>query len=200
MERANKGDQAMQFILNLWDRLRKFDPRSLTPAQIVVGIAAILVGFWAIGLAMSALMWLLNIIMPFALVVVLSYFGYNFLKSRSENLPAEAMKSGKEKRVDEALANVEAVKRGEDPNMNQKTANVLEDEASMIEEPVIEDNSDEKLVVKQIINPETGFKEPDIARLIEREEAKLKEVGQVNDSVMAQLEARRKRLKGSEGE
>ena len=182
----------MQFLLNVWDRIRKFDPRSLTPAQIIVGIAAILVGFWAVGLAMSALMWILNIIMPFALVVVLAYFGYNFLKSRSENLPAEAMKSDKVKRVDEAMANVEAVKRGEDPNMKQKTANVLEDEAAMIEEAP--EDTDEKLVVKQIINPETGFKEPDIARLVEREEAKLKEVGQVNDAVMAQLEARRKKL------
>jgi hypothetical protein len=200
MERAKKGDQAMQFLLNVWDRLRKFDPRSLTPAQIIVGIAAILVGFWAIGLAMSALMWLLNIIMPFALLVVVGYFGFNFLKSRSENLPQEAMKSDKEKRVDEALANVEAVKRGEDPNMNQKTAHVLEDEAMMIEDVETSEVDEEKLVVKQIINPETGFKEPDIARLIEREEAKLKEVGKVNDSVMAQLEARRKKLqnKGDE--
>jgi hypothetical protein len=182
----------MQFLLNVWDRIRKFDPRSLTPAQIIVGIAAILVGFWAIGLAMSALMWVLNIIMPFALVVVLGYFGYNFLKSRSENLPPEAMKSDKAKRVDEAMANVEAVKRGEDPNMKQKTAHVLEDEATMIEE--VAEESDEKLVVKQIINPETGFKEPDIARLVEREEAKLKEADKINDAVMAQIEARRKKL------
>lgn len=185
----------MQFLLNLWDRIRKFDPRSLTPAQLVVGIAAILVGFWAVGLAMSAIMWLLNIIMPFALMLVLGYFGYNFLKSRSENLPEEAMKSGNQKRVDEALANVEAVKRGEDLNMKQKTANVLEDEATMIEEAPVELAADEeKLVVKQIINPETGFKEPDIARLIEREESKLKEADKVNDAVMAQIEARRKRL------
>src|SRR5690348_12686828 len=103
-----QGDFAMQFLLNIWDRVRKFDPRSLTPAQIIVGIAAILVAVWGIGLAMSAIMWLLNIIMPFALLVVAGYFGYNWLKSRNENLPAEAMKSDKEKRVDEALANVEA--------------------------------------------------------------------------------------------
>jgi hypothetical protein len=189
----------MQFLLNIWDRLRKFDPRSLSPAQIIVGIAAILVGFWAVGLAMSALMWILNIIMPFALVVVVGYFGYNWLKSRSENLPAEAMKSDKEKRVEEALANVEAVKRGENPNQKAKTVNVLEDEATMIEASP-EDESDEKLVIKQIINPETGFKEPDIARLVEHEEAKLKEVDKINDAVLAQIEARRKKLqnKGSE--
>lgn len=191
----------MQFLLNLWDRIRKFDPRSLTPAQIVVGIAGVLVGIWAIGLAMSAIMWLLNIIMPFALLVVVAYFGYNWFSSRSENLPEEALKSDKQKRVDEALANVEAVKRGENPNMNQKTANVLEDEATTIEE-VYEDASidEEKLVVKQIINPETGFKEPDIARLVEREEAKLKEVDKVNDAVKAQIEARRKRLQNNDND
>lgn len=189
----------MQFLLNLWDRVRKFDPRSLTPAQIIVGIASILVGFWAIGLAMSAIMWLLNIIMPFALLVVVGYFGYNWFSSRSESLPEEALKSDKQKRVDEALANVEAVKRGEDPNMKQKTANVLEDEETTVEELYTEAVDEEKLVVKQIINPETGFKEPDIARLVEREEAKLKEVDKVNDAVMAQIEARRKRLQNKDG-
>jgi hypothetical protein len=199
MREVNKGELAMQFLLNIWDRIRKFDPRSLTPAQIIVGIAAILVAVWGIGLAMSAVMWLLNIIMPFALLVVAGYFGYNWLKSRSENLPAEAMKSDKEKRVDEAMANVEAVKRGEDPNMKAKTVNVLEDEATMIETSPDEE-SDEKLVVKQIVNPETGFKEPDLARLIEHEEAKLKEADKVNDSVLAQIEARRKRLQNKGGE
>jgi hypothetical protein len=189
----------MQFILNIWDRLRKFDPRNLTPAQIIVGIAAILVGFWAIGLAMSAIMWLLNIIMPFALLTVAGYFGYNWLKSRSENLPAEAMKSDKEKRVEAAMANVEAVKRGEDPSQKAKTVNVLEDEATMIEASPADD-SDDKLVIKQIINPETGFKEPDIARLVEHEEAKLKEIDKVNDAVLSQIEARRKRLQNKGGE
>jgi hypothetical protein len=97
------------------------------------------------------------------------------------------------------MANVEAVKRGEDINMKAKTVNVLEDEATMIETSP-QDESDEKLVVKQIVNPETGFKEPDIARLIEHEEAKLKEADQVNDAVLAQIEARRKRLQNKGGE
>ena len=59
---------------------------------------------------------------------------------------------------------------------------------------------DEKLVVKQIINPETGFKEPDISRLIEREEQKLKEIDRNNEEVLSQIEQRRRRLLGKDGQ
>jgi phage shock protein PspC (stress-responsive transcriptional regulator) len=192
----------MQFLLDIWDRIRRFDPRSLSLAQIIVGIAGGLVVIWGIGQLMSAILWLLNIIMPFAAGIVILYIAYNWLQSRSESLPAEAKKSDKEKRVDEALANVEAVKRGENPNKKVAaqpvvTQNTLEDLA-VSEAETFTQEADDNLVVKQVINPETGFKEPDITRLIEREEEKLKEADKINDAVLSQIEARRKKLKGGE--
>lgn len=192
----------MQFLLDIWDRIRRFDPRSLSLAQIIVGIAGGLVVIWGIGQLMSAILWLLNIIMPFAAGIVILYIAYNWLQSRSESLPAEAKKSDKEKRVDEALANVEAVKRGENPNKKVAaqpvvTQNTLEDVA-VSEAETFSQETEDNLVVKQVVNPETGFKEPDITRLIEREEQKLKEADKINDAVLSQIEARRKKLKGGE--
>ncbi len=89
------------------------------------------------------------------------------------------------------MANVQAVSQEQDANVEVGT----QIEVNEAEEVTVEVAEEDNLVVKQVVNPETGFKEPDITRLIEHEEAKLKEADKVNDDIMAQIEARRKRLK-----
>ncbi len=178
----------MQFFMNLWNRIRKFDPRRLTPMQIILGIATAIIALWLVGVVLNAIMAIFNFLVPVAIVVVAGYFGYQWLSNRAARMPEQvSTKSKKERVVEDAVANVEAAE--------SETQFIVEETVS---ESVEEE--DDPLVIKQVVNPETGFKEPDIARLIEREEAMLKEADEVNDSVMSQLEARRRRLLGQEGE
>lgn len=168
-------------MLEWINRIRNLDPRKWKPWQIVLAIALTIVGLWLLSFIFSLAMTLL----PVAIGVILVYFAYRWLSSRSEDIPAEMKMSQKEKNVDQALKNVKAQK-------SQDDLAILELDTSAL---AIEEEADnEKLIVRQVVNPETGFKEPDISRLIAHEEAKLKEAKQVTDDVKAQLEARRKRL------
>jgi hypothetical protein len=161
----------MQNLLTLWDRIRNFDPRKLTIPQIVIGVAVVIVALWLVGRVLA----LLTALVPIAILILAGFFGYRWLSSRSEQIPVEAKKSQQERAVDAAVATVTAAESGVMPAVQ-----VAEDDGN--------------LTIKQVINPETGFKEPDITRLVEREEQKLKEADKVNDQVMAQIEERRRRL------
>jgi len=185
----------LQNGLNVWERIKRFDFRELTATQIFFGIAGFLVALWAIGWVLSFILGILNFIGPLALISMVLFMGYRWSQSRGEELPDEMKKSKKERDVDEAVANVQA-------HLNETGQDELEavDSGSRIEvdeseEVVVEMAEEDNLIVKQVVNPETGFKEPDITRLIEHEEAKLKDADKVNDDIMAQIEARRKRLK-----
>lgn len=167
----------MQNLLGLWERIRTFDPRKLTVTQIVVGLAVFIVGMWLLGRIFA----LISALVPIAILIVVAFFGYRWLSSRSEQIPAEAKKSQQERSVDAALAAVKAAESGVQPVQQA-------------------DEQDDRLSVKQVINPETGFKEPDITRLMEREEQKLKEADKVNEQVMAQIEERRRRLMNNKSE
>lgn len=160
----------MQFLMNMWNRIRKIDLRKLTPVQIVLGIAAAIVALWLVSQVVGLLLSLL----PLAALVLIGYFGFRWLSSRSEDIPEEATRSRKARTVDEAVANVSAAEEGQVTRTDE--------------------TEDDALTVKQIVNPETGFKEPDISRLVEREEEKLREADRINDEVMSQLEERRARL------
>jgi hypothetical protein len=185
------GEKIMQFFLNIWNRVRKFDPRKLTPMQILVAVAGAIVALWVVAQALAFFLGILNFIMIPAFGFLAIYFGYNWMKSRSEDIPDEMKKTEKEKRVDEAFANVQAAQRGE----------LLEqDEQEISEESISVQEENEPLAIAQIVNPETGFKEPDISRLIENEEQKLKEADQVNDEILSQIDLRRKRLLGKDGD
>lgn len=183
----------LQNGLNVWERLKRFDFRELTATQIFFGIAGFIVALWAIGWALSLILGILNFIAPVALVAMALFMGYRWSQSRAEDLPDELKKSKKERKVDEAVANVQEhlKETGQDEAVNEGSRI----EVSEAEEVVVEMAEEDNLVVKQIVNPETGFKEPDITRLIEHEESKLKEADKVNDDIMAQIEARRNRLK-----
>ena len=195
----------MDTVLNLINRIRKFDPRKLTPLQIVVGVAAAIVGIWVIWQVIAAILTLV----PIAAGILAIYLAYRWLSSRSEDIPEEMTKSKNQKMVDEAIANVKAATTNvfstpEKAVEAKPTAKVIEETAldnlSVEATEQVEAEEDKKLAVKQIINPETGFKEPDISRLIEREEQKLKEIDRTNEEVLSQIEQRRRRLLGKDGQ
>lgn len=183
----------MQNFLNVWERIKRFDFRELTATQIFFGIAGFLVALWLIGLVLSFVLNILWVIGPLALVSMVLFMGYRWSQSRAEELPDEMKKSKKERAVDEAVANVQ--EHLKETGQDEAVSEGSRIEVSEAEEVLVETAEADNLIVKQIVNPETGFKEPDISRLIEHEEAKLKDADKVNDDIMAQIEARRKRLK-----
>ena len=184
-----------QNILNVWERIKRFDFRELTFTQIFFGITGILVALWLMGQLLSFILGILNIIGPLALISMVLFMGYRWSRSRAEELPDDLTKSKKEREVEEAVATVQAhlKETGQDVEEDGDVDNRIEVDES--EEVTVEVAEEDNLIIKQIVNPETGFKEPDITRLIEHEEAKLKEADKVNEDIMAQIEARRKRLK-----
>ena len=183
----------MQSFFNFWNRVRKFDPSKLTPIQIVVGIAGAIVGLWVIAQALSFILNILFWLMMPALAVIVIYFVWGMMRSRSEDIPEEMKKSEQEKMVDDAVATVKAALSTENLDRTVETA---EDTTPQ----QVEAAEEEPLAIAQVVNPETGFKEPDISRLIEHEEEKLKEADKVNDEILSQIEARRKRLLGKDSE
>ena len=180
-----------QSIVGVWERIKNFDFRELTFTQMFFTVTGVVVALWLLGQVLSFVLGILNILGPLALVMMVLYTGFRWSRSRSEDIPDEAKKSKSERLVDEAMANVQAVTQ--DENTDETTGTRIE--VSTAEEITVEVAEEDNLSIKQVVNPETGFKEPDISRLIENEEAKLKEADKVNDDIMAQIEARRKRLK-----
>lgn len=169
---------------NLIRRLLSIDPRKLTPAQI----ALILIGVIVVLAVLNFLLSLATTLIPLVVIGAAVYFGYRWLSSRSEALPEQ--KSRGEQIVEEAEANRQAAR--------QKTATATEQVSVPMQATALADDEPQQrnLRVEQVVNPETGFAEPNIERLIAEEERKLQEVDQVNDDVLAQIEARRKRLLG----
>lgn len=175
-------------MLKWINRIRNFDFRSLKPWQIVALIAAAIVTLYII----VQLLQLVLTLLPIILVAVGLYFGYRWLMSRSEDIPEEAKMSRNEKVVNEALQNVEEA---------QQASRLQPDDERAEFEAVrpYEEINDEGLVVRQVVNPETGFKEPDIVGLEEREKRLLAEIDENQDDIAAQLEARRRRLREQQG-
>jgi hypothetical protein len=191
----------MRRMLDLYERIRNFDVRKLTTTQIVVGAAAFIIAIFVIWQVVRIAL----LLFPIALGVLGLYLAYRWLSSKSEEIPAEMTKSKNQKIVEEAMANVQAASKAPDNKKIEAvapTAEVIEEEAvnNLSFEAMDAEEDEDKLVVKQVINPETGFKEPDISRLIEREQEKLKEADRVNDEVMSQIEKRRQRLLGKDGQ
>lgn len=182
-----------KFLLDMFRRIRSIKWRELEPWQIVLMVVGALV---AIYLAIQ----IVRLLFLPAIALGVIYAAYQFLSSRSEDIPDEAKKSRKEREVEEAVANYAAAQSGEvQTAVEAAEANLEESFGDDVNEG--EENEEEttaNLIVKQIVNPETGFKEPDISRLIEHEKERLKESDKVTQDIMAQLEARKKRLNQSD--
>lgn len=189
----------MEFLFNVWKRIRDFDFKNMTPTQWVLGLAGGVLVLWIVAQILSVIVGVLNFVAPIALLTIIGYFGYQYLQSREEDIPAEAKKSGREKEVEQAVAHYRA---SLEENLREDTSTLspeaqtttVADENAQTIIAEQEDVREVDLIIEQKVNPETGFKEPDIARLIEHEEQKLSEADKVTDDIMAQIEARRRRL------
>lgn len=181
---------------NLIRRLLNFDPRKLTPAQIALIVIGVIVALAVLNFLLS----LANALLPVILVGALGYFGYRWLSSRSEELPAQKRQSRSEQVVAEAEDNRKNARRqAEAPAQVQVVAPQAAADsapANATLEPDQDQDEQRNLQVEQVVNPDTGFKEPNIERLIAEEERKLKEIDENNEDVLSQIEARRKRLLG----
>lgn len=176
-------------MLDILNRIRKFDPRELTPAQIALGVVALIVVLAVLNFILS----LANTLLPIALIGGAVYFGYRWMNSRSEALPEQKSKS--QKVVEEAANNRQKAQQKAEP---ERVVMTVEDDTRADAAAQEATEAKKPLMVEQQINPETGFKEPNIERLVEKEQEKMAEMDRVNDDVMAQIEARRKRLLGKD--
>lgn len=144
-------------------RLLSIDLKKITPAQLVVGVAVLLVALWLLSQVVNLALSLV----PIALVVILAYLGFRVMSSRSTEASAPARSETR----------VEATVR------DTKTA--------------AEEGARKRLMVEQTVNPETGLLEVDLAKLEAKETEVLNAAKQAAADVSAQLEERRRRLKGS---
>jgi hypothetical protein len=173
----------------------------ITPAKAIVALMILVLVVRILGFVLS----LFDAVLPFVVLGILAYFGYQFLQSSS---PAAAQIRGTIQGVTTRRASAEAVsndvveritKRQETPAAapvkaadveapRVETVNVLADESA---ETLVDEAQPSKMEIAERINPTTGLREPDLARLEEREKEKPKQ-----DNVLSQLEERKKRLKG----
>ena len=156
-------------MFELLNRIRNFDYRKLTPTQIIIGIAALIIGLWLV----SQIIGILTSLVPIAILVVILYFGFRMLSNRSEA-------------ADEAVVVDEA-------ETIQATVTEITDTETAPAEADAE-VSVRRLRVEPKINPKTGLPEADLSRLQELEN----ETKKVTDDVMAQIEERRRRLMGGD--
>ncbi|MCA9883827.1 MAG: hypothetical protein H6670_14435 [Anaerolineaceae bacterium] len=155
-------------MFELLNRIRNFDVRKLTPTQIIIGIAALIIGLWLIGQVVN----LLTSLVPIAILVVILFFGFRMLSNRSESA-AEAAEEG------------EIIEGNVTEMTDTETAPAQEDQAEV---------SVRRLRVEPKINPTTGLPEADLSRLEELEQ----QTNKVTNDVMAQIEERRRRLMGGD--
>ena len=144
-------------------RLLSIDFKKITPAQLLVGGAVVLVALWLLSQVVNLALSLV----PIALVVILAYLGFRVMSSRSAEAGAAPARS--ETRVEATVRDT-------------KTA--------------AEEGARKRLMVEQTVNPETGLLEVDLAKLEAKETEALNAAKQAAADVSAQLEERRRRLKG----
>lgn len=159
-------------MFELLNRIRNFDYRKLTPTQIIIGIAALIIGLWLV----SQIIGILTSLVPIAILVVILYFGFRMLSNRSEAADEAVV-------VDEAEMVQATVTEITDTETAPAQAEAEEAEVNV-----------RHLRVEPKINPKTGLPEADLSRLQELEN----ETKKVTDDVMAQIEERRRRLMGGD--
>lgn len=169
-------------MFDLVDRIRKFDPRKLTPTQIVLGVIGIIIVIAILNFVLQ----LANTLLPFAVVGLVAFFVYRLMNSRS---PAEEKQ--------DATADDTAQQQTAADSHDEDAFEAQRDEAMAREAQ----EAASRMSVAPKTNPDTGIEEADLDALLEKEQRLMDETKQVNDDVMAQLEARRKRLlKGDDGD
>jgi len=177
----------------------------ITPGKALVALAVVYIVVRILGFFLG----LFDAVLPFVLLGLLAYFGYQFLQGQSPT--AQKIKStvtdvtSRRSSATEAVSNdvIERITRPKEKEATVtpvaaqetpriETVNLLTDESA---ETIVDEIDVEapKMQVAQKINPSTGLAEPDLARLEEREKEKPKDDA---NSVLSQLEERKRRLKG----
>jgi hypothetical protein len=177
----------------------------LTPTRVIIGLAVFIIAMNILGAVLSAVLGFFNFLLPFAVLAIAGYYGYQFLNSpRGQEMLSKATTraersapviQGEAVKTTPQTADVKAAAR-----IREATTR-LEDEAEALPaEEMAEATAEEvvqRLTVPEKINPDTGLKEPDMERLLEKEQEKIQEAKKTDvDTVKAQLEERKKRLKG----
>lgn len=191
----------------------------ITPAKVLVGLAIVVIVVRILGFILG----LFDAILPFVVLGVLGYFAYQMLESRAPDW-RDKMKNAvdnvttrrdtaAEDAVKKATRNAEAVLNRETPiatvvkttvdratNTDAAQPQARLEDAPTVVEAVVETDTQPaaRLMVEQKINPATGLQETDMDRLMEKEEEMLKAPQSSADAVRAQLEERRRRLKGGD--
>jgi hypothetical protein len=170
----------MEFMFNLFNRVRNFDVRKVTPVQWVMVAVGILIALWILNTLLS----IAATLMPIVIVAILAYVGYRVLSSRSEDAAAIQ----KEKR-EEQFAQADA-----------STVKAAKQVDTVIATKLDKAPASERLSDEVTVNPETGVTEVNMARLEEQEAQALKQTKQKADpeEIQRQLEERRKRLLGGQ--
>lgn len=175
----------------------------ITPGKALAALAVVYIVVRILGFILG----LFDAVLPFVLLGLLAYFGYQFLQGQSptaqkikstvsdvtsrRSSATEAVTNDVIERIirpKEKAATVTPVAAEETPRI--ETVNVLADESA---ETLVDELVEPKMQVAPRINPATGLTEPDLARLEEREKEKPKDDA---NSVLSQLEERKRRLKG----
>jgi len=177
----------------------------ITPGKALVALAVVYIVVRILGFFLG----LFDAVLPFVLLGLLAYFGYQFLQGQSPT--AQKIKStvtdvtSRRSSATEAVSNdvIERITRPKEKEATVtpvaaqetpriETVNLLTDESA---ETIVDEIDVEapKMQVAQKINLSTGLAEPDLARLEEREKEKPKDDA---NSVLSQLEERKRRLKG----
>lgn len=176
-------------LQNFLERLRRIDVRKLSPLQLVLGVAGVVIIIWMVAQIINLALSLL----PIAIGVVALYVIFRVLTSeRPEEEAGKAIadvQNAATRSADRAMAEVERV-RGQ----VKRPAAAPEPEAEETTVAPLEAEDEPTLAVEQVTDPETGIKEANLSRLEEMEQ----KPSEVDDDVMAQIEARRKRLLGDQ--
>lgn len=167
-------------MFELINRIRKINLRELTPLQIALGIAGVIVAIWLIGQIINIALSLV----PVALVALALYIGYRLLTNQDGG-QAISRRIGMRRSTRRTARTTTTAESAAD------TASADVHEETSAQEDRSEE-SEERLSVEQPLNPETGFREADISRL----EAREKERPVVDETVREQIEERRRRLLG----
>lgn len=167
--------------------------KDLTPAKIVLGLAALVIVLAVI----STLVNIATSLLPIAVLAVAAYFGYQWLNSRTDTMLSKRNQTADSSTNADAVTLAEDAVREEANRRQERAADNLRVDDSGTEPDVISGavmSKGDSMKIPPRINPTTGLPEADISRLEQAEE----QSAEITDSVLAQLAERRKRLLGEQ--
>ncbi len=162
----------------------------ITPVKVVLGLAAFVIIVNILGLIIG----IFQALLPVAVLAVVGYFGYQLLQSRTA---ADAVAKAKQDTVVEKTVVLEKAEVNRQKVAAKRLAEESETVVATAETETADEATAKRLAVEEMVNPDTGLRETDLAQLEAMEQAKLRQSGDATaDAVKAALEERKKRLLG----